>query len=691
MIPENLPRSDSADTSPPDNDDLTAVRPSEQSEDAPPTPPGKRNRLKGLAKKTLFAFLTTVFVLVMIEVLLAAFGVKPVFYEDPFMGFASHNPLFQKVTKEDGETVYQTSPGKLEWFNEQSFPTPKPEGTFRIFCLGGSTTVGRPYDDRTSFAGWLREFAKEADPGKNCEVINAGGVSYASYRVAHLMEELVQYEPDFFIVYTGHNEFLERHTYRSTLDVPRSVRNLSSLLSRTRIYSLMHRVVHGSSQDSASRSNNDKAILPGEVDAVLDHTLGPESYKRDDKFRSQVISHYTNTLHRIVEIARHAGAEVLFVEPASNLRDCRPFKSQHRAGLLREELLRWNQLVEAGREAARSDNLRQALNLFDRALQIDERYAELHFERGRVLWKLERFDEAKTAFVKARDEDVCPLRALTPMRQILRDVASERKVRLIPFATVVDSRSPHGVPGSEMFLDHVHPTIEGHRLLADLIVDELDDMNVIHSTSAWTETARQKVIERVESTLDRRDRALALRNLAKVLTWAGKFEEADRLALKAVADLPDDYDTLFLAGNAEVRRQNHRDAIAYFEKTVQLNPNHVKAYNNIGNEYFQLGELEKAEEYFELAVQVDPSFSTGFHNLGVVHFESGDVRLAIQYLNKALALETNRFDSHWLMSKIHFHEKRYKEAKYHMQKAVAIRPDDLAAQEDLKMLTELNR
>ena len=79
--------------------------------------------------------------------------------------------------------------------------------------MGGSTTYGRPYFDNVSFCGWLRAYLQAADPTRNWEVINAGGVSYASYRVAILMEELVEYDPDLFIVYSGHNEFLERRTY----------------------------------------------------------------------------------------------------------------------------------------------------------------------------------------------------------------------------------------------------------------------------------------------------------------------------------------------------------------------------------------------------------------------------------------------------------------------------------------------
>ncbi len=38
----------------------------------------------------------------------------------------------------------------------------------------------------------MREFLPTIDEVKNWEVINAGGISYASYRVANVMEELSQ-------------------------------------------------------------------------------------------------------------------------------------------------------------------------------------------------------------------------------------------------------------------------------------------------------------------------------------------------------------------------------------------------------------------------------------------------------------------------------------------------------------------
>ena len=41
--------------------------------------------------------------------------------------------------------------------------------------------------------------------------------------LATLMEELVTYEPDLFIIYSGHNELLERRTYAGLIEEPQAI------------------------------------------------------------------------------------------------------------------------------------------------------------------------------------------------------------------------------------------------------------------------------------------------------------------------------------------------------------------------------------------------------------------------------------------------------------------------------------
>ena len=172
-------------------------------------------------RKAILGLVVTAIFYAGVELILLLTGVEPVLYaEDPYVGFSSKIPLFVEQRDDADDPWMATARNKLALFNPQRFRARKRGEAYRVFCVGGSTTYGRPYGDSTSFCGWLRELLPAIDPSRQWEVVNAGGISYASYRVALLMEELARYEPDLFVVYSGHNEFLERRTYGSNPSSP---------------------------------------------------------------------------------------------------------------------------------------------------------------------------------------------------------------------------------------------------------------------------------------------------------------------------------------------------------------------------------------------------------------------------------------------------------------------------------------
>jgi hypothetical protein len=123
--------------------------------------------------------------LILLEGVPVLLGVQPVTVaEDPLVGFSGNVPLFAPVPGPGGRQLTTTSHNKINFFNAQVFLLERPPGTYRIFSLGGSTTFGHPYDDKASFSGWLRQLLPVTDSRKKWEAINAGGISYASYRVA---------------------------------------------------------------------------------------------------------------------------------------------------------------------------------------------------------------------------------------------------------------------------------------------------------------------------------------------------------------------------------------------------------------------------------------------------------------------------------------------------------------------------
>ncbi len=615
----------------------------------------KRRRL---GAKAALAIAAPVAFLATLELLLALGGVAPaVEREDPFVGFAGNIPLFVPETA-DGEEWLATSSGKLELFNPQRFPRRKAPGTFRIFCLGGSTAYGRPYRDDTSFAGWLRLILPALDPARRWEVINAGGISYASYRVAELMEELASYEPDLFIVYTGHNEFLEERTYSSIKELPRPVRGLSALLAKTRVATFMGAVMAEVGLLERQDTNN-RFLLPEAVAAKLDRAAGLDLYARDDRLREQVLEHYRSSLERIVSLSRSAGSELVFVTPASNLRSCSPFKSEHTDGLAPEQSARSRQLLEVGRRQNQEGNWTQALATLDQGLALDPRFAELHFERGRALFSLGRHAKAKQALRRARDEDVCPLRALSELEAALVTVAAETGTRLVDFNGLLErdleSREGHTILGEEDFLDHVHPTIDGHRRLALALTEALREMRLVPAEAVLSDARLAQIEGRVEEGVDHERHAEALASLAWTLDWAGQREESRRLALEALESGVESPRVLLIAGKHAALDGDGERALDLYRRAVRADPLSPTPHYQLGLLAIELGRLEAAAARFFLATVLWPPDAKAHEKLGLVMAERGRYGLAVASLTEAKRRDPGRPSIDDLIARIERH------------------------------------
>ncbi len=419
-------------------------------------------------KKVTFSVVALLLSFTLLEVMLALLGVRPERTDsDPYAGFSLNYPLFVEETSPGGEAVMVTAKRRLDFFNPQRFPKLKASGTFRLFSLGGSTTYGHPYSDPTSFNGWLRELLRATAPGRNWEAINAGGISYGSARVTGLMHELVRYQPDLFVVYCGQNEFLERHLEAKIPVHNAFARFWHDLAARSRSATLIKHLAARRSTGGGASAPADSAVTREPV-TLLDNTLGPAAYTREDAVRMRTFQQYRANLKRMIEIARSAGAHIIFVLPASNLRDVSPFKSRISEAVTEINQARWLQLYRQARDDYANPVATNALALLSEAASIDDRSANLHFLKGRILEKLGRFPEAKMSYERALEEDLCALRAPAAILRALREVTAEAKVPAVDFVALQEAHSEHGIPGAAVFLDHVHPTIEANRLLAGL-------------------------------------------------------------------------------------------------------------------------------------------------------------------------------------------------------------------------------
>lgn len=417
---------------------------------------------------------------------------RPSLHDDPFLGFSSVHPLF--VLNREG-TRYEIPPAHERFFCPESFDAVKPPGEFRIFCLGGSTVQGRPFAKETSYTTWLELSLKAADPTRSWRVINCGGTSYASYRLAEVMRELTAYQPDLFLIDMGHNEYLEDRTYQRLKYAPRLVRRPLELASQLRLFGL----VRSASAALAGRSQPEKPVLGPAVEARLDYRGGLSAYHHDETWRQDVIDHFAFNLRRMIAMAREARTPLILLNPIYNL-DTPPFKSEHRPSLPEGKRRRFETYWEQARDCY-GRNLPEAVRLLQRAVALDDQHAGIHYELAKCFQRLGRLEDARRSFIQAKETDVCPLRILEPMSRAIVEAAAETDTPVVDLVAHFAAQSQGGILGDDWMVDHVHPSIKGHQFVARLLLDELTREGRVRPAPGW-EVERDRRYEAQLASLD---------------------------------------------------------------------------------------------------------------------------------------------------------------------------------------------
>lgn len=115
-----------------------------------------------------------------------------------------------------------------------------------------------------------------------------------------------------------------------------------------------------------------------------------------------------------------------------------------------------------------------------------------------------------------------------------------------------------------------------------------------------------------------------------------------------------------------------REAIAAYEKAIELNPQHAGALVNVGTIFFNARKWRESEKFYTRAIEADPEYPLGHFNLANLHEELGRTSLAIQHYKKALELQSNYADAHYNLALLFQTRGRAMEAIRHWKQYLAI-------------------
>ncbi len=105
---------------------------------------------------------------------------------------------------------------------------------------------------------------------------------------------------------------------------------------------------------------------------------------------------------------------------------------------------------------------------------------------------------------------------------------------------------------------------------------------------------------------------------------------------------------LFARGVAlEEDPRNQLQAIATYERVLELDPEHAAAHINLGTLYYNRQDYRAAEEHYREALRIDPRYALAHFDLGNVLDETGRVSDAVQSYIAALQLAPTYADAHY--------------------------------------------
>ena len=490
----------------------------------------------------------------------------------------------------------------------EMFAASKPARAFRVFVLGESATAGFPYPRNVTFSRFLRDELRDALPGDSVEVVNLGIAATNTFAMLDMSREIADQHPDAVLIYAGHNEFYGVLGAASRVSIPGgtiAARVYLRLLRLRTVLALRNGIAWLRGYGRTNRDSVEAASLMEVLGRDRQIPLGSELYKRGSQ-------QFETNLESMIRAFRRRGIPVLVGSVASNLRDQHPFA------------------------AAANSSTDGASAVFERA--------RLAFARADTL-------DARTLFERARDLDVVRFRAPGDFNNIIRRVCGRNRAIYVPVAEEFGRASPGGIPGSNLFLEHVHPTRAGQALIGGIFFKSLVESRILPPS---LDTSRLRSTEDYVRGMSMTpfDERIAL-HITRTLTSRWPFvpvqQQVDYRAHYVPVDFLDSlaFDVsrgarwevakIQLAADYERRRQ-YDSAAAEYAGLVRDAPLIDEPLRLMARALVLGGHNDEAEAALRRAVAIHPS-AEGYAALGFRAAQRRQIQPAISLLERSLALQ----------------------------------------------------
>ncbi|MDX1699813.1 MAG: tetratricopeptide repeat protein, partial [Melioribacteraceae bacterium] len=525
----------------------------------------------------------------------------------------------------------------------------KESQSFRIFVLGGSSAAGYPYLPLGSFSRYIRQRLEHNYPEWSIEVVNLSLTAVNSYTVRDFTNDIIEQQPDLILIYAGHNEYYGALGIGSleSIGQSRSLTKLIIALNKFRITQLTRDIV----KYLFSLISGDETQKSGTLMARM---AEDQKIEFDSDKYIQGIEQFENNMREVVELAQKNEIPIILSTLVSNYKDQEPFISNE--------------------------------NVTDKNARLIYNQAKVKLSSGNTI-------EANSLFRIAKDYDQLRFRAPEKINLIINQLGDEFAIPIVQADSILSQKSPSGIIGDELMIDHLHLNLRGYQDLGELFYTTMKEHNLIPSDNPVFSFDEQDSVTRKSFFFSELDSTIADFKIKLLKNdWPFTIHQKSQ-NIKSIIKLTSFIDTIaykFVNGDEEWEKSHRLVALKYFQNgefekgkyetdlLIHQYPLTVEYNRFLAEELINRRRYDESVPYLERGnkLRSDDYFNKW---LGIIDLSKGNVDTAIHFLEQSL--NYNRKDAQVLynLSGAYSKKKNYDEAIELINECLSLSPNYKAA------------
>ena len=272
----------------------------------------------------------------------------------------------------------------------------------------------------------------------------------SSYYEKDTAMKLLSYQPDFLVLYSGHNEYYGRISASTGGNY--FSKNLYLYLKELKIFQMLFNLT---------------AQPPNKNDTLMAEQFNHHQFIKNDGFDKQVAEDFIKNVDAIVKAYALKNIPVIVIEPVSNLIDMPPFAGEGDEQY-RDFIKRYQAIIRQADKGKLREFYTRRLSHKEYNVNANIRYLDA------AAWSVLDGKPSINRYIIAKDLDTIPFRARSSLSKALRTYCRNKSgiyqnLHFIPLQDLLVQQYGETVLSNRIFIDQLHFNMNGQIVMSKVI------------------------------------------------------------------------------------------------------------------------------------------------------------------------------------------------------------------------------